>query len=969
MDNKIKVVSDYGSVFDFLTVQRGTFDFPTIEANSDGIKINTSNAQDHRFAMDLARSNMPGKLVMNELEFSGNDNAVINQIKECFNYGADLVAFFKLAEYLQAHSVSELQTIANDFINGSNGNVPVITPTQNATFTLSSMVDNGGCNTTDRDLTASDCDAYQNWRSAHNIANGPVQLTMINDITASLCATPCSQTINITSTTTNPSAGSNFTLTASCSGGDCSGITYTWSGNSINGTGTSKTITAPNTAGNYTYTVTASKNGCTNKVANITIGVPPPTPTGCYALRLKINNKYLTRQNSVLKVQNLSGGQPSQSQIWKIEEVGSYVKVSTTDGSNLSLGVLNAGQADYDEVVLQSYTGGDHQQWGKLLVNDGETGERFGFQRKNAQFIISSRRNWGDGIADANTDIQLAPISELNTHGASKWFLESKTCPSDPCTQTINISSTTTNPSAGSNFTLSASCSGGDCSGITYTWSGNGISGTGTSKTITAPNTAGNYTYTVTASKNGCTNKVANITIGVPPPTPTGCYALRLKINNKYLTRQNSVLKVQNLSGGQPSQSQIWKLEEVGSYVKVSTTDGSNLSLGVLNGGQADYDEVVLQSYTGGDHQQWSKLLVNDGETGERFGFQRKNAQFIISSRRNWGDGIADANTDIQLAPISELNTHGASKWFLESKTCPSDPCTQTINVTSTTTNPSAGSNFTLTASCSGGDCSGITYTWSGNGISGTGTSKTITAPNTAGNYTYTVTASKSGCTNKVVNYPVGVVNNNTVNCSSLSGDLNGMNCNGGIEGWIYDSSQPNLTLTVDLYEGTNLLVGNVSAGTFRQDLLNNGIGNGYHAFGFPVPTSLKNGQPHTLDVKVTGCPNYTLSNSPMTITCSPNARTRTEIDLDKTVDSVDDIVVSPNPNSGEFVVTYSVRKGKAVTLSVVDMQGTQLFTKRIVAEGRHKDKIALPSHTSGVFLVQLYDGYIWTRKKIVVAK
>lgn len=83
------------------------------------------------------------------------------------------------------------------------------------------------------------------------------------------------------------------------------------------------------------------------------------------------------------------------------------------------------------------------------------------------------------------------------------------------CDFNIFASNSNSNPSPGQGITLTYSCSGPDCSGVSYAWSGHGISGNQSPKSINAPSNSGSYTYTISGSKNGCT-KVANtfITVG-----------------------------------------------------------------------------------------------------------------------------------------------------------------------------------------------------------------------------------------------------------------------------------------------------------------------------------------------------------------------------------------------------------------------------------------------------------------------
>src|SRR2546427_6301455 len=76
----------------------------------------------------------------------------------------------------------------------------------------------------------------------------------------------------------------------------------------------------------------------------------------------------------------------------------------------------------------------------------------------------------------------------------------------------------------------------------------------------------------------------------------------------------------------------------------------------------------------------------------------------------------------------------------------------------------------------------------------------------------------------------------------------------------------PYTTLFRSIYDGT-ALIATVSANQFRQDLLNAGIGNGIHGFGFTTPATLKNGQSHSIRVRFAGT-TTDLSSSPQTIRC-----------------------------------------------------------------------------------------------------
>ena len=86
--------------------------------------------------------------------------------------------------------------------------------------------------------------------------------------------------------------------------------------------------------------------------------------------------------------------------------------------------------------------------------------------------------------------------------------------------------------------------------------------------------------------------------------------------------------------------------------------------------------------------------------------------------------------------------------------------------------------------------------------------------------------------------------------------------------GWAWDANQPNTPISIDVYDGATLL-GTMSAAGYRADLVAAGKGNGYHAFSFPLPASVRNGLAHSITVKAAGS-TFTLGASPRSITCHP---------------------------------------------------------------------------------------------------
>jgi hypothetical protein len=105
-----------------------------------------------------------------------------------------------------------------------------------------------------------------------------------------------------------------------------------------------------------------------------------------------------------------------------------------------------------------------------------------------------------------------------------------------------------------------------------------------------------------------------------------------------------------------------------------------------------------------------------------------------------------------------------------------------------------------------------------------------------------------------------------TTSCTSstpnLQGSLDVADCN-TISGYAWDANDDQGTINAAIYVDGNFLV------VVPAQQVYQGIGTGFHGFQFDVPSSLKDGQPHSIQVRFSGT-STALSNSPKTINCSP---------------------------------------------------------------------------------------------------
>lgn len=379
-------------------------------------------------------------------------------------------------------------------------------------------------------------------------------------------------------------------------------------------------------------------------------------PSGCYTLKLAGNGKFLTNVNGILKVKAANS---ADSQKWKVETTGAYVKVLDATNSQI-LGVSGGGNADGDPITLQANGSQDHQLWTRTVV-PGSNPAASVFARKSSSLIFGSTMNWGDGDpSDLVTDIRLTNDPSY-TFGNNKWIFESATCPAPPAVATITPAASTGSPTAETGFNLTSTCSG-DCSGMVYSWKlGSTVVGSAANIAVTAPSTPGSYTYTLIATKTGFSS-TTTVTVNVKAT----CYTMKLAGNGKFLTNVNGILKVKAANS---ADSQKWRLETSGTFVKVATASGNQI-LGVSGGGNSDGDQITFQANANQDHLLWTRTVV-PGSNPAASVFVRKGSSLIFGSTMNWGDGDpSDLVTDIRLTNDPSY-TFGNNKWIFENATCP----------------------------------------------------------------------------------------------------------------------------------------------------------------------------------------------------------------------------------------------------------------------------------------------------------
>ena len=175
----------------------------------------------------------------------------------------------------------------------------------------------------------------------------------------------CNFTISATNSNSNPQPGSSFNLITTCSGSDCSGVSYSWSGNDVNGTTQNlSNVKVPSSAGTYTYSVTASKAGCSSQTSRTSITVESaPSVCSVNMVKLKFRNSNECCMDRLVgaSIQGSNNGGSSWTNIYTFSRSGNgqmteYSFSNSTVYSSLRFQASPSGWGELRELEFYSGT-------------------------------------------------------------------------------------------------------------------------------------------------------------------------------------------------------------------------------------------------------------------------------------------------------------------------------------------------------------------------------------------------------------------------------------------------------------------------------------------------------------------------------------------------------------------------------------------------------------------------------------
>lgn len=606
-------------------------------------------------------------------------------------------------------------------------------------------------------------------------------------------------------------------------------------------------------------------------------------------------------------------------------------------------GCVPAPANDYCGVHTNS---GVMNKWYWYMRTGGPTGTAMDYAKpakvvyRAMQFYLHANSTYYDA---AEATVQGAidtygACSDIARQAAYAWTQVgiSHVTPCTDCNFVITTSASPAAPACSAPVTLNANCSGSGCSHInSYQWTGNSIVQNGKSVTINAPAAPGSYTYNVSTVKNGCLLNVAPLNI----TTQNGGGGFNACIESENANGNGPVSSDPNASNGQTRGAE----NNNNHYVDYTITGvPSNGIYAVKLRYYSSSAPVVSVSVNGGGGQ--TVNLANAGSWN------------IVWVEQSFNVNLNTGTNTIRIQGIGGGSCRQDKICVTGGNGCnPPNPPSVSANPSSI----NAGASSTLSAS----NCNG-TITWS-NGL-GNNSSVNVAPGSTT---TYYATCTSNGCTSSQAAVTV------TVNGSANFGQCKESELSTGNGAITSDPNASNGQTRGEENNGNHYvdyaITGVPAAGTYYVKLR-------YYSSAAPTVTLQVNGaNAQTVNLPTSGSWNIVWAEQTISVnlaagnntiriqgtaggSCrqdricvSSNANARVGV-AELAAGSETDFFVSPNPNAGQFEVSFYLKNGEKAELVVLDMQGRTHLKKTLSGQGMHRQRISLSNVTPGTYLVRV---------------
>ncbi|NIJ52947.1 T9SS type A sorting domain-containing protein [Dyadobacter arcticus] len=560
---------------------------------------------------------------------------------------------------------------------------------------------------------------------------------------------------------------------------------------------------------------------------------------------------------------------------------------------------------------------------------------------------------------------------------------QDKTCwtengPSDPveeapgCDYIVKTNVIDLYPSCGQGIGLNVECGQVNCTGITYKWTGPGLDASGNAVSFYAPTQNGTFNYTRTTSKAGCPDQTSDFKLTITDCSQ-GSYKACVEAENSGGT--GPITEDPNASGGK---------------TRGERNKGDYSVFYSVNDVQVEGPHAITFRYYA-EANTAINVHINDEVTPYKIELPSSNSWNITPIEYTLVFALKKGFNVIFVKGIPGFSPVRHDKICIEQMPGTPPSCDFTIKAQPSTSSPECGAQLTLTANCTGPDCAGIFYNWSGaNGFARYTQNIEVTAPSVHTTDGYNVAAGKDGCAYKNVlvaftttgcqpasqPFSTCLEAENSTSNGPLSTDPNASNgqtrgaennYNYFVDYQVY--SVPNagsFPVTLRYYAGSNaqvsISVNNVVlipklnlAPTYSWNIV---------AREETFYLTLFEG---TNTIRIRGLPGAPLRQDKICIGPNQNISTRMaapgapELQTD-----TPSLQAYPNPAPGEFKAVFHLPIGTSGTMRVTDTQGRVWHERGVKGKGAHEERIILPDAPAGIYLLQVKKPDLLETKKIL---
>lgn len=717
---------------------------------------------------------------------------------------------------------------------------------------------------------------------AFNPPTGTSTYTVTGTNATTSCTNQAVRTITVNATPTITPAGTNTICNGSGTNLTTSGATsYTWSPASSLSSATGSVVTASPTVGtNYTIVATAA-NSCTSSSTYSVSVISKPAVSSTASSNTLCNGGTTTLNGTNATSYTWSGGVTNGVAFTPPAGITNYTVIGTDAATGCTNTAVRTITVNAIPTATVNTTGTITCATNTVNLNSNLAGQSYTWTAPGGSSISGTANNQ-NAIGQGSGTYTLNILSPAGCSYST--------------TLAANINTTTPTASAtGGTLTCAQTSTvlvGGPTSGVTYSWSGPGISGSTTSSNATAT-VVGSYSLITTSTLTGCSNSVAavaTVTNNLTTPTVTAGSNQTITCAAPTVTLTGSATSGSSLSWSSGGTTNTTTVGGAGPYVltAMNPTTGCTASSTVQVLPSAGTPTGAVGAVTNSITCSNSSVAVSITSgvspltyswTGPGTIASPTSSATTVSSGGTYTVTITNTASCSQSYPVVvPTNTTPVAASASVSVSGSSITCaTNSLSLSSTPT----GTNYA--------------YSWSGpNILSGSTTANPVVG--SGGNYTVTITDNITGCSGVTGTTNVAVPTNTTAPTLSLSATSVTTTCgNPSTTVTASSNSNPNTTYTWSA----------PSTGTLNNTNISNpGIG-GSGVFTVQATNTINGCLSALATVSVTAdanIPTFTLSSNTATITC---ATPSPSVSLTSTTSGLS-YSWTPTPNSGATTASPS---------------------------------------------------------------